>query len=118
MIFEEQSGLLDLEFTVQPQCNPLFPVAVTLDDQGHGSLGTSSHIGLAEGIYTTSENACHLNSNHNTTSMSYSEGSSNRNVHSENISTLDIDSPQESHHILPENKPQLIALRDHPPPIQ
>eukprot|EP00957_Ditylum_brightwellii_P027064 2046299-Ditylum_brightwellii.AAC.1 len=77
-------GLLDLEFTEQSQCDHLFPVAVALDDHGHGHLGTMSHmgqlhIGNGEDIYSTSEDAHHLNSNHNTTFKKHSKGSTNGN---------------------------------------
>eukprot|EP00957_Ditylum_brightwellii_P129265 9860515-Ditylum_brightwellii.AAC.1 len=77
-------GFLDLEFIEQPQCNQLFPVAVALDDHGHATQGTSSlmgisHSGSGEDIYSTSEDACHLNSNHNTTFKKRFEGSTNGN---------------------------------------
>eukprot|EP00957_Ditylum_brightwellii_P165374 12591759-Ditylum_brightwellii.AAC.1 len=42
VLLEEQLGLLDLESTVESQCNQLFPVAVALDDHGHVTPGTSS----------------------------------------------------------------------------
>eukprot|EP00957_Ditylum_brightwellii_P149403 11378913-Ditylum_brightwellii.AAC.1 len=45
VLLEEQMGLLDLEFTEQPQCDYLFPVAVALDDHGHSHPGTMSHMG-------------------------------------------------------------------------
>eukprot|EP00957_Ditylum_brightwellii_P121493 9265578-Ditylum_brightwellii.AAC.1 len=77
------------------------PIAVALGDQGHGSPGTNSHIGPTEDIYLTNKNAHQLNSNHNTTSMSYSEGSSNGNVNSKNISTLSREPP----HIAREETP-------------
>eukprot|EP00957_Ditylum_brightwellii_P153825 11708635-Ditylum_brightwellii.AAC.1 len=46
MLLEEQLGLLDLESTVQPQRNQLFPVAVALGDHGHGTPRTSFHMGI------------------------------------------------------------------------
>eukprot|EP00957_Ditylum_brightwellii_P023476 1771871-Ditylum_brightwellii.AAC.2 len=61
MSLEEQIGLLDQESI------------------GHASPRTNFHIGLAEYIYLSNENAQHLNSDHSTTSTSYSEGSTNGN---------------------------------------
>eukprot|EP00957_Ditylum_brightwellii_P197222 15025735-Ditylum_brightwellii.AAC.1 len=76
--------LLDLESTVMPQCNHLFPVAVALDEHGHSHLRTmflmgQSHIGNGEDIYSTSEDAHHLDSDHNTTFKRHSKGSTNGN---------------------------------------
>eukprot|EP00957_Ditylum_brightwellii_P197361 15036484-Ditylum_brightwellii.AAC.1 len=116
MLLEEHLGLLDLESAVQPQCNQLFPVAVALDDHGHNSPGTRTHIfniGIVEDIYSTSENAHHLNSNHNTTVKRHSEGSTNGNVNSQNISL----SGRESPHIAKEES-LTDFMRDHPPSIQ
>eukprot|EP00957_Ditylum_brightwellii_P034238 2596410-Ditylum_brightwellii.AAC.1 len=111
-------GLLDLEFTEQSQCNHLFPVAVALNYHNHSHLGTMSHmvqphIGNVEDIYSTSEDAHHLNSNQNTTFKKHSKGSTNENVLSENISSNGKESP---HIAKEENCTDL--MRDYPPPIQ
>eukprot|EP00957_Ditylum_brightwellii_P191993 14615877-Ditylum_brightwellii.AAC.1 len=111
-------GLLDLELTEQSQCNQSFPVAVTLDDHGHGTQGISSHmgqphIGNGEDIYLTSKDAHHLNNNHNTTLKKHFKGSTNGNVLSENISSYG----RESLHIAKEEN-LTDFMRDHPPPIQ
>eukprot|EP00957_Ditylum_brightwellii_P139606 10640430-Ditylum_brightwellii.AAC.1 len=118
MLLGEYLGLLDLESTVQPQCNQLFPVAVALNDHGHGSLGTRSHIGIphignGEDMYSTSKDAHHLNSNHNTTFKKHSEGSTHGNVLSKNISSSGSESP----HIAKEEN-LTDFMRDHPPPNQ
>eukprot|EP00957_Ditylum_brightwellii_P047229 3587168-Ditylum_brightwellii.AAC.1 len=65
-----------------------------MDYQGHDSPGTSSKtLFLAEEIFSNNGNAHHLNSDHNTTSVSYPEGSTNGNVNSENILTLGRETP-------------------------
>eukprot|EP00957_Ditylum_brightwellii_P194442 14808415-Ditylum_brightwellii.AAC.1 len=110
--------LLDLESTVLPQLDHLFPVAVALDEHGHSTQGTSPlmgipHPGNGEDIYSTSEDAHHLKSNHNTTFKRHSKGPANGNVNSENISSTSRESP---HIVKKENHTDL--MRDHQPPIQ
>eukprot|EP00957_Ditylum_brightwellii_P082087 6241853-Ditylum_brightwellii.AAC.1 len=111
-------GTPDLESNKQPQCNPPFPVAVALDDHGHGTQGIRSLMGIpysgsGEDIYLTSKDACHLNSNCNTTLKKHFEGSTNRNVLSKNILSISRESP----HIAKEEN-LTDFMRDHPPPIQ
>eukprot|EP00957_Ditylum_brightwellii_P004880 371792-Ditylum_brightwellii.AAC.1 len=71
------------------------------------------HIGNAEDIYSTSEDAHHLNNDHNTIFKNNSEGSANGNVHSENNSCIGRKSP----HIAKEENISDF-MRDHQPPVQ
>eukprot|EP00957_Ditylum_brightwellii_P014161 1066598-Ditylum_brightwellii.AAC.1 len=88
-------------------------VAVALDQQGHRGPRTNSYISLAEDIYLTSKNDHNLSGNHNTTFKRHSEGSTNGNVHSENILSIGRETP----HIAKEEN-LADFMRDHPPPIQ
>eukprot|EP00957_Ditylum_brightwellii_P123551 9420136-Ditylum_brightwellii.AAC.1 len=71
------------------------------------------HPGNGENIYSTSKDAHHLNSNHNTTFKKHSEGSVNGNFLSENVSSTSRESP----HIANKGN-HTDLMRDHPPPIQ
>eukprot|EP00957_Ditylum_brightwellii_P122938 9373711-Ditylum_brightwellii.AAC.1 len=71
------------------------------------------NIGNGEDIYSTSEDAHHLNSDYNTTFKKHSKGSTNGNDLSEYISSIGRESP----HITKEEN-LTDFMRDHPPPVQ
>eukprot|EP00957_Ditylum_brightwellii_P171704 13071690-Ditylum_brightwellii.AAC.1 len=71
------------------------------------------HFGSGEDIYSTSKDAHHLNSDHNTTFKKYFEGFTNGNVLSENVSSTHRESPQ-----IAKEENHTDFMRDHPPSIQ
>eukprot|EP00957_Ditylum_brightwellii_P049622 3763600-Ditylum_brightwellii.AAC.1 len=76
-------------------------------------LGLAPKIILAEDIYPNNGNAHHLDRDHNTTSVSYPEGSTYGNFISENISALGRETPH-----MTREETLAVSFRDHPPPIQ
>eukprot|EP00957_Ditylum_brightwellii_P073131 5558328-Ditylum_brightwellii.AAC.1 len=75
--------------------------------------GLVPKISIAEDIYPNSGNAQHLGSDHNTTYVSHSEGSTNGNGKSENISTLGREPPR-----ITREQTLAVSMRVDPPPIQ